>query len=332
MPRRYGMWLESNGSTCRTLLKYSYAVAIPATTSVPDATPNFCRNRSTSTELTTVTSKRGYLFVQQPDSLVLTRGGRHHAPASPRPVVSDVRSRVIRRRPSIPLSAGPLHPFEADSLGADPVQRESRDRPARVAHKPDGAHIVTDKRVPEDRMQRRGLNDEAGITHRNGVGHVQFIASVFTGKRGKSRLRNIKLDLRKLQQPLSFAVDHVPRSRPSGFGRRELDRGTGNEESVRADRRHHDVVVVAVEIPHRELAIANRHQHDVVLVRSKAVEAGPGCQFIRRQAHRSWWRRAGAWRGAWFEMVLEEDIGHSSCQILRVDRGQPAHHHRIHVA
>src|SRR5687768_7515870 len=77
------------------------------------------------------------------------------------------------------LHVGALHSLEAYTPGAVPVQRESRDRPPPVAHKPNGAHIVSDERVLEDRMQSRGLNDKAGIAYRHGVCHVQFIASVF---------------------------------------------------------------------------------------------------------------------------------------------------------
>ena len=170
--------------------------------------------------------------------------------------------------------------------------------PSRIAQEPNRAHIVSYERVLEDRMQRRGLNDEAGITHRNGVCHVQFIASVLAGERWEIRLRNIELHQRKLQQSPSCAVDDVPRLRPPSFGWRELERGASNQESVWADGRHQHVVVVAVEIPQREPAIADRHRHDVVLVRSHAIEAGLTCQFVRGQAHGRWWRRAGARRRA----------------------------------
>ena len=53
---------------------------------------------------------------------------------------------------------------------------------------------------------------EAGVTNRNSVRDVQFIASVLAGERWEIRLRNIELHQRKLQQSLSSAVDDVPRT------------------------------------------------------------------------------------------------------------------------
>ena len=141
-------------------------------------------------------------------------------------------------------------------------------------------------------MQCRRLNDEARITHRNGVCHVQFIASVLAGERWEIRLRNVELHQRKLQQPLSSAVDDVPRLRPPGFGWRELERGARKQESVGADGGHQHVDSCRRRNPTAS-NLPSRTDIDTMWFSSgpKAIEAGLTGQFVRGQGHGRWWRR-----------------------------------------